>query len=194
MKKKCRIGVFGGSFDPVHCGHIELADNSLKELSLDKVIFVPAKIPPHKLHKRLSPLKHRLAMLKAALKPHVRFSVSRYELNRRGTTFTYKTLGYFRKFFKNADLFLIIGSDSLNDISSWKNLPEILRSAEIITGIRKGFEVHVSPKLRNEVHILKKPIAGISSSEIRRLVRNKVSVEKLVPKGVFTYLAKHAIY
>src|SRR3989339_776506 len=110
-----RLGLFGGSFDPVHCGHMELARAARGECGLDRVFFIPALRPPHKKGRALTDARHRLAMLRLAVRPYPAFSISAFELNRKTTTYTYRTLEYFRARYPGAELFFILGSDSLSE-------------------------------------------------------------------------------
>ncbi|MFH1369068.1 MAG: nicotinate-nucleotide adenylyltransferase [Elusimicrobiota bacterium] len=206
MVKIKRIGLFGGSFDPVHAGHLKLASLAKKEFRLGKVIFIPAFTPPHKKHKALSNPSRRLKMLSLAIKPHPSFSVSRFELNKRKPVFTYRTLEHFSKKYRGSALFFILGSDSLADIKSWKRPGRILELSELIVGVRKGAAKPGKPSA-GRVHVLRKTLPSVSSTGIRMLAQSsrktedgrrktdlKNKLKGLVPNAVASYIIKNGIY
>ena len=187
-----KIGLFGGSFDPVHAGHIALAAAARDELGLDKVIFIPAKRPPHKLNKQLSPAPARFEMLKAALKPHKKFSVSRYELDRKPVTYTYQTAAHFKKLYPGAELFFVIGADSLAELATWKKIGRLVREVRFAAGRRPG----VKPRGRflRSVKLLKKKLPGVSSSLVRELAAAGKPLKGLVPASVEKIIRKTGVY
>ncbi|MBN1620963.1 MAG: nicotinate (nicotinamide) nucleotide adenylyltransferase [Endomicrobiales bacterium] len=194
MVIKQRIGLFGGSFNPVHNGHISLALASKKELKLKKVIFIPAALPPHKKTVCLAPKKHRLNMIKIALKKHAFFEISRFELKRKRSTYTYQTVQYFIKKYPKKELFLIIGSDSLRELNTWKKPEFLLKKCSIVVG--KRGKIPVSTPLIGNRRILriKESIPPVSSSYIRYQAGNKRSIRGLVPKNVERYILKNSLY
>jgi nicotinate-nucleotide adenylyltransferase len=190
-RRALRIGIFGGSFDPVHKAHIELALKARKQFRLDKVIFVPAKTPPHKTKKTLLDAGQRLEMLKIALPRGKAFTVDLYETKRPGTSFTYDTLKHFRRKFSKAELFFIMGSDSLKDLHTWKNheiIPEISR---IITGRRSGSKVNGNDK---RTLFVRGRIKNISATLIRTLIKDGKSIHGFVPVKVEEYIEKNNLY
>ena len=123
MKK---IGVFGGTFDPIHIGHIYIAYEAYKILELDEVIFMPAGNPPHKKWKDITDEIIRYEMVKKAIEPYSFFSINNYEIEKKGLSFTYETLRYLHESFKEVELYFITGADCLINLNSWKNINEIL--------------------------------------------------------------------
>lgn len=193
MNSNLRIGLFGGSFDPVHNGHLRLAEFAKKEFKLDKVVFIPAYDPPHRKQKKLSPPAARLKMLSLAAGRKPGFEISRYELNKKRPVYTYRMLEHFSKEFRGSTLFFIAGSDSLADMKHWKRPGRILELAEVITGVRKG---SVKPKRSagGRIHVLSRPIPRVSSTGIRELAAKGAPLKGLVPPAVASYIRKHDIY
>lgn len=183
-----RIGIFGGSFDPVHLGHIKLALSAKKEYKLDTVIFVPARKPPHKQDKKLLPGKTRLKMLSLALKGLRSVRIDAYELKRPGASYTYRTLEHYSRKFRGAELFFIAGGDSLSDMKHWKRPERILQLAEPITGRRRG-----ARKLPG-ARYLKASMPRVSSSEVRSRLRRGLSAAGLVPREVEKYIKANGLY
>ncbi|OGS03718.1 MAG: nicotinate (nicotinamide) nucleotide adenylyltransferase [Elusimicrobia bacterium RIFOXYA1_FULL_47_7] len=194
MKKILRIGIFGGSFDPVHIGHIGLARAAKLQYKLDKVIFVPAKYPPHKISKRLSSPAVRLKMLRAALNNTAAFSVSRFELVRSGTTYTYQTLKHFKKVYPGAELFFLLGKDSLLDVKNWKNAGLLPRLCGFIAAGRAGAFGHAPAWLTANTEFISGKLPTVSSSGIRKDISLGKSVSRLLPRGVAGLIKKYAPY
>ena len=193
MNKPKRIGIFGGSFDPVHNGHLELALLAKKEYSLDRVIFVPAYHPPHKKTRKLTSANHRLKMLKLSLKPYPFFYISHFELNKKKPVYTYQTVRYFKDRFKNSEIFFIMGSDSLAEIKTWKKPSLIASSCAIITGKRAGIVLKQAPFKRSILFLTKK-IADISSTQIRENIQHNKPINKFVPVQVEKHIKTNRIY
>jgi nicotinate-nucleotide adenylyltransferase len=189
-----RIGIFGGSFDPVHLGHIKLALSAKKEYKLDSVIFVPARRPPHKRNKNLLSGNKRRKMLSLALKPFPCLSIDAYELKKRAAAFTYRTMEHYRSKFPDSKLYFIAGGDSLAEMRTWKNPERILELSELIVGRRKGAGAAVPLKFRGRVNFLKRSLPGISSSEIRGRIKKGTPVSGLVPPEVEKYIVKNELY
>jgi nicotinate-nucleotide adenylyltransferase len=194
VRRKLRIGLFGGSFDPVHLGHLELAKAAKDEYKLDKIFFIPAKYPPHKLNKKLLSPAKRLGFLSAALKPFKAFKISRYELGRSSTTYTYVTAGHFRKAFPGAELFFIIGGDSLAELATWKNIEKLAGQLKFIVGKRPGISLGKGFPYRDSVLFVKKKMPSVSSTEIRRLAGLGRPLKGLVPASVEKQIVQNGIY
>ena len=186
-----RIGILGGTFDPIHIGHLALAQEAARQLKLDKVIFVPSYIPVHKMRKGILDARHRLRMVKLAIKKNKVFSASNIEIRSKKPCYTVDTLAKFRKKFKKDKLFFITGSDSVSQLSKWKDVDEIFRLAVFVVGLRPGFKLKKAPKKIKIIRI--KPV-DISSSGIRRSIRQKRAIENLVPESVSKYIAKNKLY
>ena len=193
MKRTQRIGLFGGSFDPVHNGHIKLAGLAKREFKLDKVVFIPAYNPPHKKQKSLASPPRRLRMLSLAIGKRKDFEISRYELNLKKPVFSYQTVEHFAKKYGGAILFFIVGSDSLIDLKNWKKPARILELSDIITGIRKGTKRPGNPA-EKRIHLLKEPIPPVSSTIIRKLAGSGAPLKGFVPGNVASYIRKHELY
>jgi len=188
-----RIGIFGGTFDPPHKGHIAIAEAAMKQLSLDTIFFIPAYLPPHKLQHYSMTAKHRLTMLKLAVDRNKDFKVSTIELQRRGISYTVDTLKDFRSHFPYADLILIIGADNLEQFQSWRSPKTILQIASIAVYKRWGF----NQSLKNQ-NIAFQPIKGqllqVSSTEIRKRLMKGLAVSKLMPRSIERYIKRHSLY
>jgi nicotinate-nucleotide adenylyltransferase len=201
LPEPMRIGIFGGTFDPVHKGHIKIAQCAKRLLKLQKVIFVVSYRPPHKEGQVRTQFSHRFKMARLAVANQPHLEVSDAEKNLRGTSYTVRTLNYFQKLYSGSHLYLIIGADSLSEISTWRNLPGILETANIITFPRRGYRVWKTEKLRRivgaagvrkiENGILKVRPITISSTEIRSRLAAGKSVSELVPSPVARYLRQN---
>jgi len=192
MAELKKIGIFGGSFDPVHRGHLTLARLAKKQLGLDAVYFVAAKYPPHKPGLALAPSKDRLNMLKLCLGARER--ISRFEIERPGTTYTWQTLKHFRKRFAKAGLFFILGGDSLCEIGSWKKPEVISKLCTIAAGVREGQKFVAPVVFKGAIVKLRGKIPNVSSTEIRHRIILRKPVNKLVEGPVAKYITKHHLY
>ena len=191
MRKRHRIGILGGTFNPPHLGHLVLAREVLNKLKLDKVLFIPAYIPPHKKIKDNNAyLRYRMVLL--ACKGNSKFEVSKIELERKTISYSVDTLQkLWNRYGKDIELFFIIGSDSLDELENWKDIDKILRLAKLIVVNRPGFPVkRVSSKIKQ----IKIPALDISSSMIRDRMRNSKSIRYLVPELVRKFIIKNKLY
>lgn len=187
-----RIGIFGGSFNPVHNGHLALARAALKKLHLTKVIFVPSHQTPLKRKQELLPGPLRMSLLKAALEGAKHFTISAYEQRKKGPSYTVETLKYFRKKFgAKAEIYFIAGADILKKISRWKSLGQI--SKLCVFAIADRDEAICTKKYVAWTRIPFQKIP-ISSSQIRRRMKKGESVEGLVPKRTLPILKKYYYY
>lgn len=185
-----KIGILGGTFNPVHTGHLILAQDALEEFGLDRVLFIPCSYPPHKKANCLAPASHRLRMLKAALKDDPRFAVSDMEIKRGGVSYSIETLRALRRMFSKSVLYFIIGADSLNELRSWRKVGEIQKLCRFIAMGRPGYPVRGSSHVRlSKGHLLE-----ISSSEIRKRVAEGRCIRHLVPKAVERYIQNRRLY
>jgi nicotinate-nucleotide adenylyltransferase len=191
-----RLGVFGGTFDPIHLGHLRAAENALESLELDQVAFVPAGTPPHRAEPSSSPLD-RYAMTTLATAGHPRFAVSDAELRREGPSYTVDTVAGLRKERPDAEVFVIVGSDTFPEMATWKEHERLMELCTVAVVARPGEGLEDGSGgegRRKGVARVLGPGLFISSSDIRDRVRQRKSVRYLVPDAVADYIAKRALY
>lgn len=189
-----RYGIFGGTFDPVHVGHLISAQYILTEFSLDRIIFIPAYIPPHKAGKKRLSSNHRLIMVKKAIKGNKHFTVSNFEIEKRTRSYTIHTLEHY---LKESRLFLIIGDEWLNRFSDWHRWRDILGYSDLIVLRRQGLEVKIPAFLntfKRKIHFSSNPLIQISSSLIRQYLKQKKDIRYMVPSSVWQYIQKKELY
>lgn len=187
-----RIGILGGTFNPIHIGHLILAEEALSKLKLDKVLFVPTYIPPHKNVDLSVKPKDRLKMVELAIADNNAFEVSTFELDSKKKSYSIETLKEFRNIYgTGAQLFFITGSDLLKDLFSWKNVNEIFKISKFIVANRPGYPVKDVPEEVETVVIT--PIE-VSSEDIRRRLKDGRSIRYLVPEKVRAYIIKRDLY
>ncbi|MSQ24468.1 MAG: nicotinate-nucleotide adenylyltransferase [Chloroflexi bacterium] len=196
-----RIGIFGGTFDPIHIGHLFIAEEAASVLNLAKVIFVPASVPPHRSTSPLATPQQRYTMVQLAIADNARFAVSVVELDRPGPSYTVDTLKLLKADFPDAGLFFLIGMDSLPELVHWRDPAEILHLAHIVAVARGGvgagdfaaLEAHL-PEARGRVTILDAPGLEISASDIRHRVATGRSIRYFVPGPVADFIAEQGLY
>ena len=181
-----RTGVFGGSFDPVHVGHLAIANAALDELGLERVYFVPARRSPLKQDGPVATEEDRLAMLVAATKDEPRFQVSSIEIERNGPSYTVDTLEALRR---EGELFLILGSDAYADFARWREPERIRELATVVLAARPG-----APNAPSGVRMLDSPLMDISSRELRARAARGRSLRYLVPREALRYIEEHRLY
>jgi nicotinate-nucleotide adenylyltransferase len=199
-----RIGIFGGSFDPVHYGHLLLAENAREQCRLDRVIFVPAGLPPHKQDQPRASAEDRIAMLQLAIAGHEAFEISRSEVDRPGVSYTVDTLRYFRSAWPEAEFFLILGGDMLRDLPTWREAAEVLRLATPAVASRPGWQewneeqlnTIASPAQIEQIRslVIQMPMVDFRSSEIRRRVAAGQTIRYQTPRAVEQYILTHGLY
>lgn len=187
-----RIGVMGGTFDPIHHGHLVAASEVAAKFDLDEVIFVPTGRPWQKT--QVSPSEHRYLMTVIATASNPRFTVSRVDIDRNGPTYTVDTLRDLRHQYPNDELFFISGADAVAQIMSWKDKDELWNLAHFIGVSRPGHELSLSGLSGEHVSLLEVPALAISSTDCRSRVARAHPVWYLVPDGVVQYIAKHRLY
>lgn len=191
-----RIGVFGGTFDPVHYGHLVLADQLREAFSLDRVVFVPANRSPHKPGYRPAPAAHRLKMVELALQGCRDFTVSDFEIRRGGVSYTIDTVRYLRRRFgAQVELWLLLGMDAYLEVPTWKDFEVVVSQCFLGVACRPGWRAGRMPKAvsRRAMFAETTPL-GISSTDIRRRARQGGSIRFLVPPAVDAYLRRHRLY
>ena len=187
-RRDVKLGVFGGTFDPPHVGHLAIAQAALESAKLDRVIFVPARRSPLKEREPAASAADRLAMLEAATKSEPRFSVSRVELDREGPSYTVDTLEALKG---EGDLFLILGSDALADLGKWRSPERIRALASLLVARRPGAP---EPDATVSARAFDAPCLDISSRELRARAARGLSLRYLVPDDVWRHIERKGLY
>ncbi len=195
MTRSKKIGVLGGTFDPIHNGHLVLAEQVREKLKLDRVVFIPCFSPPHKTKRKLSPAKDRFRMTELAVQDNSAFLVSDMELKRKGLSYTVDTLRQLRRAYPESGIYFLTGSDVLDEIHTWKDPEGIYKLAKMVIATRPGFD-HFDP----EDHFARRSIivpitrVDVSASQIRRRVKRGKSIRYLVPPKVEEYIKRKKLY
>src|SRR5688572_5903249 len=190
-----RVGVMGGTFDPIHHGHLVAASEVADSFALDEVIFVPTGQPWQKSERAVSPAEDRYLMTVIATASNPRFSVSRVDIDRKSPTYTVDTLRDLRtQLGEKTDLFFITGADALSRILSWKDAEQVFELAHFIGVTRPGFRLSDSGLPADSVSLVQVPAMAISSTECRDRVAAGQPIWYLVPDGVVQYITKHNLY
>jgi nicotinate-nucleotide adenylyltransferase len=188
----------GGTFDPIHHGHLLTAEEAAVQFGLDEVVFVPTGQPWMKGSSDVSGAEHRYLMTVIATASNPRFSVSRIEIDREGPTYTVDTLRALREANAGAELFFVTGADAMLEIFQWKDPAEILSLAHFIAATRPGYDLaHFqaeAPTAHPNVSVMNIPALAISSTDIRQRVREGRPIRYLVPEGVKSYVEKAGLY
>ena len=187
-----RIGILGGTFNPIHKGHIYLAKQALKELNLDKVIFVPPKITPLRDEKEIIDSEERFRLVQLAIEDNDKFEASSYEIDKGGISYTIDTLKAFRdKFDNKTELFFIIGSDVADELDKWKDFDNIRNISNFVIARCPNFKL---PKIDKDIITFDINALDISSSEVRRKIKNNENFKDLAPDKVYQYIKKKGLY
>ncbi len=193
-----RLGVMGGTFDPIHYGHLVTAEEALVQFALDSVLFVPTGQPWMKEGREVSPAEHRYLMTVIATASNPRFSVSRMEVDRQGPTYTVETLRALAEENPDAELYFITGADAMLEILHWKDPEEVLSLAHFIAATRPGYDLaHFEAEAAShhpKVSVMTIPALAISSTDIRQRVKEGRAIRYLVPEGVKSYIEKVGLY
>jgi nicotinate-nucleotide adenylyltransferase len=195
-----RIGILGGTFDPVHNGHLHIANALRAALDLERVVWVPAGRPPHKTGQIVSSDRDRLAMLELALAGSATDQISTIDIERSGPSYTADTLEILAERFTPARLFFLMGEDSLRDLPTWHDPERLLQAAELAVAARPGVDADLEsvvrrvPTVQGRVHLIPTKEVAISSSDIRRWVGEHQSIQGLVPAAVEVYIRDHGLY
>lgn len=199
-----RIGVFGGTFDPVHYGHLLLAECCREQCRLDQVWFLPAAVPPHKQHGALTPAEHRIAMLELAIGGHEPFVINRLEIDRGGVSYTVDTLTALAQQQPDAKWFFLMGGDSLADLPGWREPARICELATLVVVARPhapppdfGPLAGIVPAERIEhmrQHVVLMPLVDLSSTDLRHRVSQGQSIRYRTPRAVEMYIQTHGLY
>lgn len=197
-----KIGIFGGAFNPIHNGHLALAKCYYDSLELDKVLFIPTSVPPHKTADYLVSPTDRLNMVRLAVEDNPAFEVSDIEFKRQGKSYTYDTLSELKNLYPDSEFFLIIGADQFLTFHCWYNYKAILDMVTVCTSAREDEQekqtlldyAKNSTEMQGRYFIADYPVIKLSSSEIREKVKNGTDISALVPKKVLEYIVEKGLY
>lgn len=204
-EKSCvkRIGIMGGTFDPIHIAHLFIAEETLEVLKLDKIVFIPAGVSPHKINNKSAAPYHRLLMTALAVNSNTRFLLSNIEIERNGPSYTIDTVRALKKMLpEEAELFFIVGGDTLIDLEAWRDYKELLDSVCFVVFTRAGFDDRL---IDNKIQLFTKnfnanivkisiPLLEVSSTDIRERIRKGRTVKYLIHEDVENYIRKNKLY
>ncbi|NDJ53702.1 MAG: nicotinate (nicotinamide) nucleotide adenylyltransferase [Chloroflexi bacterium] len=195
-----RIGVLGGTFDPPHHGHLIIAEQAREQLDLEKVLWVPAGQPPHKIGQDISPIDHRLHMLRLAIDGHPQFELSMIDVERPGPHYTVHMLEELAAEYPTAELFLIMGSDSLRDLPTWRDPEGIVEQATLAVINRPNISYDLDTLssrlsgLRDHLVVIESPLIDLSGLTIRALAAQNRTIRYLTLPAVLSYINQHSLY
>jgi len=198
-----KIAVMGGTFDPIHYGHLVTAEAVRDKFELEKVIFVPTGTPPHKKHRKISSKGDRYLMTFLATVNNPYFEVSDIELNRRGYTYTVDTLKGIKDIYgADTQIYFITGADAVMEILTWRNVKLVLNMCRIVSAYRPGYDINefrskvleIEKLYSNKVYLIEVPALAVSSTDIRHRVENGRTIKYLLPEQVENYIFKNGLY
>ena len=200
-KQPGRIGIMGGTFDPIHYGHLLIAQSALEEFDLDQVIFLPTGRSPHKPANQVTEPDIRCAMVRIAIQNNPAFSISTLEADNSEINYTYLTLQKLTRIYHNTHLYFIMGEDSLDDFPMWKQPADICRIASILVAVRDDSTEGIVKKISHtkeiysaDMHLLHAPVFSVSSRDIRERIRNQKNVRYMIQEEVEDFIRKHSLY
>jgi len=189
--RKKKIGIVGGTFDPVHYGHLVLAETARERLHLHRVMFIPAGVPPHKQRHEITDVEMRFRMIELAVAGNDFFCASRIEIDKQGISYSVETLRSLKKNHPEAEFYFLVGSDAIPELKTWKRIKEIFSLAHFVIARRPNFDTSVFPE---DAVLLEGHFPDISSRVIRQRVREGVSIKGLVPEAVARFIKEHNLY
>lgn len=196
-----KMGIMGGTFDPIHYGHLLIAQSAAEEFDLDQVLFLPTGKSPHKAQIFVTEPKLRCEMVRIAISRNPDFKLSVWEAENREINYTYLTLRKFHEQYENTHFYFIMGEDSLDDFPNWKNPCEICRLSTVLVAVRNDRGDGIKDKIKRmantyaaDMHMLHAPNFTISSREIRERIRLGKSVRYMIPEEVETFIRQHYLY
>ncbi|MGB3905038.1 MAG: nicotinate-nucleotide adenylyltransferase [Anaerolineae bacterium] len=196
-----RIGVIGGTFDPIHYGHLAAAEEARVRMNLERVLFVVAGVPPHKLDEEVTPVEHRLAIVSLAIASNPHFEISRVDVDRPGPSYTVDTISILRKQWgQETEVYFIMGLDSLAELPTWHHPQRLIQLCRLLAVKRPGFETDMAeleasvPGISSRVEIIDMPEVDISSSDLQQRVRDGLPIKYQVPEEVERYIMAHELY
>lgn len=198
MDKKRKIGIMGGTFDPVHMGHLMVAESAREKLQLDRIIFMPSGFPPHKEKAEVSESHHRFRMIELSIEDNCFFDASEIEILRRGETYTIDTLREWRQHFPQDEIFFITGADAMDTIILWKDYEQLFDYATFVVAVRgdrKKYQLKPQhQRFEDSIIILDTPCIDISSTQIRQNIRDDISIRYMVLEPVRKYIYENGLY
>ena len=199
MRKQLRLGIMGGTFDPIHYGHLVSAEEALVQFNLDRVVFMPTGEPASKTHVRVSAAEHRYVMTAIATAENPDFEVSRMEIDRPGITYTVDTMIELRELHgPETELYFITGADAILDILTWKDSAQLADLCTLIAATRPGYDLAAlqaqAASIAPRIEMMEVPLLAISSTDIRGRMATRRPVRYLLPEAVAAYARKHALY
>lgn len=198
-----RIGIMGGTFDPIHWGHLVTAEAARHQYALDQVLFVPSGQPPHKQGRKVSSAEHRYLMTFLAIANNPVFHISRLEIDRPGFSYTFDTVNHIKKEYgQDTELYFITGADVMRDILTWYRAEQLLKICHFVAASRPGFTLldymahHDLDRFRRSgsIHLIEVPAMAISSTDLRRRIAVGEPIRYLVPEAVENYIYKNKLY
>ncbi|MDH4209415.1 MAG: nicotinate-nucleotide adenylyltransferase [Anaerolineae bacterium] len=196
-----RIGVIGGTFDPIHYGHLAAAEEARARVNLERVLFVVALMPPHKLDEEITPAQHRLAMVRLGIASNPFFEISTVDIDRPGPSYTVDTISILREQWgDDTELFFIMGLDSLAEMPTWHQPERLIQLCRLVAVTRPGVEVDLPaleraiPGLSARLEIIDMPEVEISSSDLQRRLKQGLPIKYQVPEKVERYIREHRLY
>ncbi|MFB4161789.1 nicotinate-nucleotide adenylyltransferase [Geomicrobium sp. JSM 1781026] len=189
-----KIGIFGGTFDPVHIAHLILAEQALNECSLDEVWFMPANIPPHKKHEGMADGKDRAHMVELAIQHHPQFKLLRLELARTGPSYTVDTIEHLLQIYPNEQFYFIIGGDMVKSLERWHQIDRLRDMVRFIVTDRPDYSLEKGEHISETMLYIHVPQLSISSSDIRSRIKKQQSIRFLIPEEVRSYVEENHLY
>jgi nicotinate-nucleotide adenylyltransferase len=196
-----RIGVIGGTFDPIHYAHLAAAEEARVRMDLERVFFAVAKVSPHKLDEEATPVEHRLAMVGLAIASNPHFAISRVDVDRPGPSYTVDTISLLQQQWgEDTEIFFIMGRDSLMELPTWHQPQRLAQSCRLVVVPRPRFDVDLAqleaslPGISSRLDILDMPGMDISSTELQQRVRDGLPIKYQVPEEVERYINDHELY
>ncbi|MEJ2545250.1 MAG: nicotinate (nicotinamide) nucleotide adenylyltransferase [Calditrichaceae bacterium] len=190
MGQKKRIGLFGGTFDPVHLGHTIVAEWMQSKLNLDEVHFIPNYIHPFAKREDILNSAHRLKMLELAVAGYPDFKICRFEIDRNEISYSIDTIRYFQKQFPDHSIYYLIGADNINEFDYWKEADEIFNLAKVVVHNRKSDDINIP----DQFEYIESPLIEISSSQIRKHIKKGLPYHSFLHPDVYEYIEQHKLY
>ncbi len=199
---KRKIGIMGGTFNPIHIGHLIIAEMAFEQFQLDKVLFMPTCQPPHKIGECIEEDVKRVAMVKLAIYDNPHFELSLLEVNRKGISYTAQTLDQLTSEYPDTEFYFIVGGDSVAAIEKWREPEKVLKLSHLVACVRDQVDdeklqeqiQYLNTKYHTQVFKLNVPKMDISSTMIRERIKSQLSVKYLLPDNVFSYIEQYGLY